>query len=346
MYRQRILTFLQSQSRPFIKGQSNAAPINEAHQSPAMSDEAVDQADQQSYRDLDQAVRETLDAAGLLKKLTQAVTSETHIPPSESFEEQSKKALHDLRTPLNAVMGYGGLLAQEGLDKAMRARCLKAFHDSGDALLEILNHGFQTPASHMSSTQTIEAPARCDAIATAEECFDLIAFEAKERDIILFNRMRKIDEQTTIEAVALKRVLLNLLSNALRYTDSGGAIELTNMSDETHLYISVTDTGCGMSDATLNRAMAHGTRGLEAKLKAPEGQGIGLANAQELLKLAGGSIKVTSKIDSGTKAVITLPLISAHTAGLSADCKPANLNSSQSNGILPRGKHDTQRRSA
>lgn len=346
VYRQRILTFLQSQSLPFKIGLGKTTPESEMHHVAPSGEDALAQQDQTSsgqfsYENLDQAVRETLDAAGLLKVLTEHVTNERNLTPSESFEDQSKKALHDLRTPLNAVMGYGGLLAQKDLDNATRERCLKAFHDAGDALLEIMNHGFQ-----VSSYQEADDTHQCDVLAAGRECFELIALEAKEREIILFDRLTTTSQDITIDAAAFKRVLLNLLSNALRYTDSGGAIEITNHSDAKNIYISVTDTGCGMSEATLMRAMAHGTRGLEAKLKAPEGQGIGLANAQELLKLAGGSIELSSKINGGTKATVSLPLNGANDADISTSHEPANINTSQSNGTLPRGKYDTQRRSA
>lgn len=339
VYRQRILTFLQSQLLPhnMASGPSKPEPCE---------DVACDQAtmsphDQLYYENLDRAVRETLDAAGLLKALTEHI-SKADAPRSEpSFEEQSRKALHDLRTPLNAVMGYGGLLAQKDLDDATRARCLKAFHDAGDALLAIMNHGFQTPSENVVAEALL-----CDTVAHARDCIELIELEAKELGIVLFDRLSITNSHVQIDASAFKRVLLNLLSNALRYTESGGAIEITNHVDADHIYISVTDTGCGMSEATLIRAMEHGTRGLEAKLKVPEGQGIGLANAQELIKLAGGAIELKSKINGGTKATIALPLYGVNGSQISADQKAANINTSQSNGNLPRGKYDTQRRSA
>lgn len=328
MYRQRIMTYLQSQlpsTRPTVQAVACPSAIDDHHEG---TDDAF----------LDQLFQESDDAGQLLSDIVAQMPHQTHTLDIDAIlEERSRKVLHDLRTPLNAIMGYGGMLSQKGLDDAMRQKCLDAFHEAGQTLLDIMDNGLPLASQKPQQENFI-----CDVETTAEQSLSLLEHEAKDRGIILFNRMGDLHHHAAIEPAALKRVFLNLLGNALRYTESGGAIEMTSRMEANAITILITDTGCGMSEETLSRALVDGVRGEGAKLRAPEGRGMGLAIAHDLLTLAGGHIDLKNAKGGGTTAAVTVPLAVRDT-DISSAHPAANINHTQPKGTLPRRKNDTQR---
>lgn len=329
MYRQRILTYLQSQL-PSTRPVTSASEVGCARN--------MDENSESNDVFLDHLFQQSEDAGQLLSDLVAQMPSKTQAHDIDAIlEERSRKVLHDLRTPLNAIMGYGGMLGQKGLDDAMRQKCLNAFHEAGQTLLDIMDNGLPLASQKQQQENFV-----CDVEATAHQSLSMLEHEAKDRGIILFNRMGDLHHQAAIEPAALKRVFLNLLSNALRYTESGGAVEMTSHMQANAITILITDTGCGMSEETLSRALMDGVRGEEAKMRAPEGRGMGLSIAHELLTLAGGHINLKNAKGGGTTASVTVPL-APHDTAFSSAHHAANINHTQPKGTLPRRKNDTQR---
>lgn len=327
MYRQRILTYLQSQ---LPSTRQSVPPVA----CPSVIDENIGGDD----AFLDQLFQEADSAGQLLSDIVAQMPHQTHTLDIDAIlEERSRKVLHDLRTPLNAIMGYGGLLGQKTLDEAMRQKCLEAFHDAGQMMLDIIDNGLPLASQKKHHENFIS-----DVEAVAQQSLSLLEHEAKERGIILFDRMGDLHHLAAIDPAALKRVFINLLSNALRFTESGGAIEMTSQMQPNSMIILITDTGCGMSEETLSRALVEGVRGENAKISAPEGRGMGLSIAYDLLTLAGGEIHLSNAKGGGTTASVTLPLAD-RTQEISSAQQAANINHTQPKGTLPRRKNDTQR---
>ena len=231
---------------------------------------------------------------------------------------------HELRTPLNAILGFGQLLERQNPTETQRTR-LDHILRGGRHLLDLINEVLDISRIETGRLQlSVEAVCAADALT---EAVDLLRPIATERSIEL---VVPADFDRTAHVLAdrqrLKQVLLNLLTNAVKYNQQGGKVTVScNLSAETKMRFIVSDTGVGISADKLPRLFTPFDR-LGAEQSEVQGTGLGLALCQRLVKEMGGAIGAESARRKGQHL---LDRIAAHrfSNGTFGDARKANARS-------------------
>jgi signal transduction histidine kinase len=214
---------------------------------------------------------------------------------------------HELRTPLNAIIGFSEVLAEGmfGEINAKQEEYLKDILESGQHLLSLINDILDL--SKIEAGRTELEPAEFDLPSAVENALILVRERASRRGITLG---RTIDERLgTIRADErkVKQVLLNLLSNALKFTPEGGRIDVRAALQDGVAEVSVADTGVGIAPED-QEAVFEEFRQVGTTAKKVEGTGLGLALSRKFIELHGGRIWVKSQVGVGSTFTFALPV--------------------------------------
>jgi PAS domain S-box-containing protein len=214
---------------------------------------------------------------------------------------------HELRTPLNAILGFGQLLERQNPTAQQRAR-VDHIMSAGRHLLNLINEVLDISRIEAGHLQLSVEP-----VAVAEvlgEALDLMRPLAADRSMQLeVDAQLEKDLHVLADRQRLKQVLLNLLTNAVKYTAVGGRVEVTvQQSGSTATRVVVTDTGAGIATEKLGRLFTPFDR-LDVEPSGVEGTGLGLALCQRLMHAMGGDIGVDSTVGKGSAFWIELPAV-------------------------------------
>ena len=223
---------------------------------------------------------------------------------------------HELRTPLNAILGFGQLLERQSPTDAQRNR-VGYILSAGRHLLNLINEVLDISRIEAGNLQlSVEPVGIADAVA---EAVDLVRPLATDQQIELATAA-DLDAECFVrgDRQRLKQVLLNLLTNAIKYTPSGGHVTISYAAAESGIVrLSVKDTGRGIAADKLARLFTPFDR-LGAEQSTVEGTGLGLALCQRLMQAMHGTIGVNSTIGSGSTFWIELPESESPLAGVAA----------------------------
>jgi signal transduction histidine kinase len=227
---------------------------------------------------------------------------------------------HELRTPLNAILGFSETIRQQMFGPVTNTRYLEyagLIHDAGSHLLSLINDLLDDARIEAGKMEI--APIRVSAAAVGRSALDLVELLAAERKVTLTATGLGTCPDLNVDPRALKQVLVNLLSNAIKYTPAGGKIELRfTARPDGGVAIEVADTGTGMSaEDVLYAFEPFGRIGANRTRRQP-GTGLGLSLARSLVRLHGGDLTLSSRLDAGTTATITLPASAAFSATAAA----------------------------
>jgi len=214
---------------------------------------------------------------------------------------------HELRTPLNAILGFAQLLEMSALDRDKReavAQILKA----GQHLLGLINEVLEI--SRIEAGRLSLSPEPVLISSAIQETLDLLTPMAVRRNIMLRDEGGKERRRYVMaDQQRLKQVLLNLISNAIKYNSDDGTVTIaTEEIDESRLKIKIRDTGPGIKPDSLSKLFTPFER-LGAEQTGVEGTGLGLALSKRLLEMMGGSIGVENNPDRGSTFWMELPLV-------------------------------------
>jgi len=214
---------------------------------------------------------------------------------------------HELRTPLNAIIGFSEVLSERmfGEVNDKQAEYLSDILESGRHLLSLINDILDL--SKIEAGRMELEPTDFDFTGAVENALALIRERAHRRGITL---ERTIDEHVGLiraDERKVKQVLLNLLSNALKFTPEGGEISVRAELRDGMAEISVTDTGVGIAPED-QEAVFEEFRQVGTAEKKVEGTGLGLAISRKFIELHGGRIWVKSQVGTGSTFAFTLPL--------------------------------------
>ena len=206
---------------------------------------------------------------------------------------------HELRTPLNAVLGFAQLLLSDeaGVDAASssRRRRLEHIRSAGQHLLTLINDVLSLSA--LQGGEVIITLAPVDLQALVAQTLPMIAPLLQQQQVRI--EQGALAQHVMADATRLRQVLLNLLSNALKYNRPGGTVHIEALRRGPSVLLRVTDTGCGMGDEQLRHLFEPFNR-LGADRSEIEGTGIGLAIVKALVERMGGSVHVDSRAGVGT----------------------------------------------
>jgi cell cycle sensor histidine kinase DivJ len=216
---------------------------------------------------------------------------------------------HELRTPLNAIIGFSEMIVQEQtlmLDAARRKEYAQLINDSGQHLLSVVNGILDM--SKMESGNFDITPEPFAPRAALINCCSLLALKARENGIDLVTDVPQDLPVMTGDPRAFKQIVLNLVSNAIKFTERGGKVTVSAAVEGSLLMLRVADTGVGIAADDLKRIGAPFFQAGKTYQRRHEGTGLGLSIVKSLIALHGGELTVQSKIDEGTTVTVALPL--------------------------------------
>ena len=219
---------------------------------------------------------------------------------------------HDIRTPMNAILGYTQLMEDELKGKELPETLdhLKKLKQSGNLLLSILNNVLDMARIESGKMEIDESYGLIKEIQqTLLEIFD---DEAKKKNIAFHYTVNVEHEHVLIDITKVKEIFANILSNAIKYTPSGGSVTVNVDElpcDEPGYMIartSVSDTGIGMSQEYLTRIFEAFTREQNTTKSKIAGSGLGMSIVKKYVELLGGTINVESEPGKGSIFTVTL----------------------------------------
>jgi cell cycle sensor histidine kinase DivJ len=216
---------------------------------------------------------------------------------------------HELRTPLNAIIGFSEMIVQEDallLDAARRKEYAQLINDSGQHLLSVVNGILDM--SKMETGNFEISPERFAPRAALINCCNLLALKARENGIELATRVPEDLPDMTGDPRAFKQVVLNLVSNAIKFTEPGGKVTASAAVEGARLVLRITDTGVGIAADDLKRVGDPFFQAGKTYQRRHEGTGLGLSIVKSLVALHAGELTVQSRIDVGTTVTVALPL--------------------------------------
>jgi PAS domain S-box-containing protein len=241
-----------------------------------------------------------------IRDITEQRRAQTAIRKAQEEAERANRAKseflsrmsHDLRTPLNAVLGFAQLLTAETLNDSQR-ECTQQILKGGRHLLDLINEVLDI--ARIESGRLSLSPEPVDVLEIVRHVVDLVSPLAAQRQIsLVVEQQPAIDASVLADRQRLNQILLNLLSNAVKYNRAGGRVTLSfTQSSKQRTRIHVTDTGAGIPPEKL-RLLFRPFERLGAETTGIEGTGLGLTLSRGLAEAMGGSLGVSSEVDRGS----------------------------------------------
>lgn len=220
---------------------------------------------------------------------------------------------HDIRTPMNAIIGYT-TLAAANLDNKERVKdYLSKTISSSNHLLSLINDILDM--SRIESGRVYIEETECSLPDVLHDLRNILQSQMKSKQLNFFiDTIDVVDEDVYCDRLHLNQVLLNLLSNAIKFTPAGGSVSLTIKQKHgapegyASYEISVKDTGIGMAPEFLDRVFDPFERELTSTVSGIQGTGLGMAIAKNIIDMMGGTIEVKSEQGKGTEFIISFEL--------------------------------------
>ncbi|MCB9567070.1 MAG: hypothetical protein H6710_07660 [Myxococcales bacterium] len=251
------------------------------------------------------AMSELEAAKALIDEALQEANAERHRAEAASRAKSTFLAnmSHELRTPLNAMIGYAELIEEEGADDETR-RDLQKIQHAGRHLLGIIDDILDV--SRVEAGKLTVAPAEVDLEAMVRELQETLApAAARAGDALVIERAPACARVFT-DPLRLKQILLNLLGNAVKFTEEGMITLRVTCADEVTRF-EVSDTGIGMDAETLDRVFVEFTQADESSTRRYGGAGLGLALSLRLARLLGARLSAASTPGEGSTFTLELP---------------------------------------
>ena len=220
---------------------------------------------------------------------------------------------HDIRTPMNAIIGYAQLAKEQINDKDEVMDCLNTIKSSGDHLLSLINDVLDMSRIESGKVKVEDSP--CSLDETIKEIEVLTKANVEERHQTYETIIENLSEPYVMcDRLRLNQVLINCVGNAVKYTGEGGNIRVTLSQNESsksgckEYVFKIADNGIGMSEEFLKHVFEPFERAKDSTTSSIQGTGLGMAITHNLIQMMGGTITAESELGKGSTFIITLPL--------------------------------------
>lgn len=220
---------------------------------------------------------------------------------------------HDIRTPMNAIIGYTAIAEKNLGDVESTGESLRKISLAGNHLLTLINDILDI--SKVESGKLKLSPLTFSIVETVENLVNISQPMIKEKNLEFsfhINRMEK--EYLYTDQLRLNQIYINILSNAIKYTEPGGKISVdmsedeSSKSDRVKLIYVVADTGIGMSPEFIETMYQPFSRQVDSRVNSIRGTGLGLAITKQMVELMGGTIECQSEMGKGTTFTVVLDI--------------------------------------
>ena len=223
---------------------------------------------------------------------------------------------HDIRTPMNAILGLTTIAQRNVDDPAIVKDSLHKIGLASNHLLTLINDILDI--SKVESGKLTLTPATFSIVEATENLVNISQPMVKEKNIAFQLHANAVEhEYLCADQLRINQVFINILSNALKYTEPFGsvAVDLQELESETpgmvRLVYRVADTGMGMSEEFMEHMYESFSRQTDSRVNKVQGTGLGLAITKQMIDLMGGTIECQSKLGEGTTFTVTLDLLIA-----------------------------------
>jgi cell cycle sensor histidine kinase DivJ len=265
----------------------------------------------------DAAAEDRREVVAVLRDVTERKSQEQALEDARAEAERANAAKsrflatmsHELRTPLNAIIGFSDMLMKEAalrLDAGRRNEYAGLINESGHHLLAVINGILD-----MSKIETDNFEIMPEPFAPAQvvaRCCEILAPPAREAGLALEQTAAGDLPEIVADKRALSQILLNLLSNAIRFTDRGGKVTIGARAEAGSITFVVEDNGVGISDEDLARVGEPYFQARASYDRRHGGTGLGLSIVKGLARLHGGEVNIRSRVGEGTRVSVRLPL--------------------------------------
>ena len=221
---------------------------------------------------------------------------------------------HELRTPLNAVLGFAQLLSRS-VDDERAARWVAQIEEAGRHVLDQVEDLLDLAAAEAGSLGVEMAPIEVDALVGA--VLDLVSPIAAEQRVVMSHERSGLWVEGDVDR--LRVVLLNLVSNAIKYNRPGGTVLVSARAEEGRVHLSVSDDGPGIPDHQMEEAFALFER-FDAAGRGVPGAGLGLAIAREFTRAMRGELRGRARESGGVEMIVSLA--QSERGGIAVESEP------------------------
>ena len=229
-------------------------------------------------------------------------------------ERESREALrreftanvsHELKTPLTSIKGFTDMLASGMVASPEdQKRFITMIGVEVDRLIDLINDILKL--SELESVAIDQCEERSDANAVAKSAVELLSTSAKQAEVRL-----TLNGEEAVVAVPegrLKELMLNLISNGIKYTEPGGSVTVQVRTQDGRAVLTVADTGIGIPEEAQSRVFERFYRVDKGRARKNGGTGLGLAIVKHIVQLYGGTVRLESEVGKGSTFTVTLPL--------------------------------------
>ena len=215
---------------------------------------------------------------------------------------------HELRTPLNSIIGFSDILRSEitgALANDQQREYVDLIHSSGNHLLSIVNTILDVSKIDAGTYKIFRDS--FDLNGTVGECIAMLEPQARQKSVAVRTDLDVELTEADGDRRAIRQVVINVLSNAIKFTPEGGEVRVSTVRQDDGFAISVSDNGIGMTPEELRRVGKPFIQADNDFTRTCEGTGLGLTVVNGLVALHGGSVDIQSREGNGTRISLTIP---------------------------------------
>ena len=243
------------------------------------------------------------DRPGGVIALIQDITE--HVRLDNMRKEFVADVSHELKTPITSIMGYADTLLEEEYDKETQSKFLNVIASEARRMAKLVTD--LLTLSRNDSNRTAVKKEQFDLGELVKKCQDKLAIEIKKKNHEVKAFVTADVPPVFADKDDIERVVLNILTNSIKYTKENGEIKIYVGFVYNDAYIKIFDNGIGIPEDDLSRIFERFYRVDKARSREMGGTGLGLSIAKDLLDRNGGSIDIKSEVGKGTEVVIKIP---------------------------------------
>jgi two-component system sensor histidine kinase VicK len=229
-----------------------------------------------------------------------------HVKLDNMRKEFVADVSHELKTPITSIMGYADTLLEGEYEKEVQARFLNVIASESRRMAKLVND--LLTLSKYDTAQVKQEKVEFDLGELVKKCEEKLEIEIAKKNLNAECFVTANVPMVYADIYGIERVVLNILTNSIKYTPEGGKVKIYVGFVHNNAYIKIIDTGVGIPEKDIDKIFERFYRVDKARTREMGGTGLGLSIAKEILEQNNGSIDIKSIVGEGTEVVIQIPI--------------------------------------